>query len=366
MVLKGNLAGSLKGINLRKALVIFQFTVGLFLIIATITVFNQISFMRNQNLGFAKDQTLVIRAPRVRDAEYGAKFDAFKATLLQRTEIDKISHVTEVPGRQIYWDAGGIFKAEDDVTQSKNYQIIGVDYDFADLFELEFAAGRNFSRDFPADKDALILNETAVKQLGFDDSESAVGKEVNYWGQLYPVIGVLKDYHQQSLKVAYEPHIFRFVPHGRGPTGMISIALNGSNIKETVELIGKQYDEFFPGNPYNYFFLDDYFDQQYPSDELFGRVYGLFSLLAIIITALGIYGLSSYSIVQLTKQIAIRKVLGASVIGIMRLLTREFMILLVISYAIAWPIGYLGMKQWLENFAYRTDIGGEIFILAGI
>ena len=365
-VLKGSPAGSARGIMLRKVLVVFQFIVGVFLIIATLTVYQQLSFMRGQDLGFDMKQTLVVRAPRVRDSTYVTRAQSFRETLLQEAEIENICHVTEVPGRQIYWDAGAIYKASDDQNKGKNYQIVGIDYDFVDVFGLQFAAGRNFSKDFPADKDALILNETAVQWMGFTDPKSAVGQDVNYWGEIRPIIGVLKNYHQQSLKEAFEPHIFRFVPTGRGVRGMIALKLNTPDMKDVVQTVRRRYDEFFPGNPFDYFFLDQYYDQQYKSDELFGRVYSLFSLLAIIITALGIYGLSSFSIVQHTREIGIRKVLGASISSIMGLLTKEFMILLAVANVIAWPIAFFAMKKWLEGYAYRTDIGIGNFILGGV
>jgi putative ABC transport system permease protein len=364
-VLRGKLGSSAGGINLRKALVVFQFAVGLFLIIATFTVFRQISFMRDQDLGFEMKQTLVVKAPRVRDENYGTKFESFREILLQRTDIAKMSHSTEVPGRQIYWDAGAIRKAGSDISEGKNYQIVGIDYDFADMFELEFVAGRNFSKDFPSDKEALVLSETAVQFMGFDNPESAVGQKVDYWGDIFPIIGVLKDHHQQSLKKAFEPHIFRFMPYGRGKRGTIAMKLNTQDMSETLKAVGQRFDEFYPGNSFDYFFLDDYYNQQYRSDELFGRVYSLFSILAYIIIALGIYGLSSFSIAQLTKQIGIRKVLGASVSNIVRMLTKEFVILSVIANIIAWPIAYIAMNKWLETFAFRTNTGISIFILAG-
>ncbi|MCX6834056.1 MAG: ABC transporter permease, partial [candidate division Zixibacteria bacterium] len=319
-VMKGFLARAAHGFNLRKVLVVIQFAVAAGLIIATITVFRQMSFMRNQDLGFAIDQTLVVRMPRVRTAAtYGSSFESLKETLLQQGGIAKVCHVTEVPGRQIYWDNGGIYRVGQDQTEGKNYQIIGVDHDFADVLELQFVAGRNFSRDFPADEKALVLSETAVRQMGFKDAASAIGEQVNYWDEIFPIIGVVKDHHQQSLKVAYEPHIFRFMPYGRGSMGMITIKLRDGNISETVDKVRQRYNEFFPGNSFDYFFLDDYYNQQYAADVLFGRVYGLFTLLAIIIIVLGVYGLSSYSVTRLTKEIGIRKVLGATIPAIVGL-----------------------------------------------
>jgi putative ABC transport system permease protein len=364
-VMKGVFKKSLAGLSLRKVLVVFQFATGLVLIIATLIIYRQITFMRSQELGFNMDQMLVVTAPRVRGDDYAARFDTFKETLLQRVNIEKVSHVTEVPGKQIYWDAGGIHRAGSDLRESKNYHIVGVDYDFADVFDLELAAGRTFSRDFPSDKDALVLNEAAVPYMGFDDVESTIGQEVDYWGDIYPIIGVLRNYHQQSPKEAFTPHIYRFMPYGRGTMGMIAIQVSAANVKETIEAVRQDYDRSFPGNSFDYFFLDDYYNQQYQSDQLFARVCSLFSLLAVFMTALGTYGLSSFATTQLTKEIGIRKVLGASVPGIIRMLTREFTILLLIANIVAWPIAYFAMSQWLTGYAYRTAVGIEVFLVAG-
>lgn len=362
-VLRGKLGKSAKGINLRKSLVVFQFLVSFILITATVAVYKQISFMRDQELGFNMEQTLVFRAPRVRDKTYPSEFDSFKETLLQRADVEKICHVTEVPGRQIYWDAGAIMKLGEDVSKSKNYQIVGIDFDFADLFDLKFVAGRNFSIEFPADKDALIFNETAVQWMGFKDAESAIGQQVDYWGKIYTIVGVLKDYHQQSLKKAFEPHIFRFLPYGRDVRGMIAVKMNIKEIKETVDAVKQKYDKFFPGNPFDHFFLDDYYNQQYKSDQQFGRVFSLFSALAIIITALGIFGLSSFSVTQRIKEIGIRKVLGANVSKILLLLSWDFLILILVAFVISLLPAIFGVNKWLESFANRVSLNGWLFVL---
>ena len=362
-ILRGKLGNSARGFNLRKVLVTFQFAIALILTTATIAVFKQISFMRTQELGFDMEQILVFKAPRVRDDAYGSKFDSFKQMLLQRADISKICHVTEVPGRQIYWDNGGIMKLGQDVSQSKNYQIVGIDYDFADLFDLKFVAGRNFSREFPADKDALIFNETAVQWMGFPSTESAIGQQVDYWEKIYTIIGVLKDYRQQSPRQAFEPHIFRFLPYGRDVRGMIAVKINIKNVKETVSATQNLYMKFFPGNPFDYFFLDDYYNQQYQSDQKFGNVFSLFSVLAIIITALGILGLSSFSVAQRTKEIGIRKVLGASIPSVLFLLSRDVLKLLLVAFAVAViPTSY-GINKWLESFANKMNLNGWLFIV---
>ncbi|MCP5104535.1 MAG: ABC transporter permease, partial [bacterium] len=207
-VLKGKLGHSAGGINLRKILVVFQFIMALVLITGTLAVYRQLSFMKSGGLGFDMEHTLVVKAPRIRDKAFNEKCTTFKEEMVTHSDIKKISMVTEVPGRQIHWDNGAIRRAGESASKGKNYMIVGIDYDFVDVFGLQLAAGRNFSREFPGDKDALILNETGVKWMGFADAESAVGKQVDYWRKIYTIVGVLKDYHQESLKAAYEPQIF--------------------------------------------------------------------------------------------------------------------------------------------------------------
>jgi putative ABC transport system permease protein len=271
--------------------------------------------------------------------------------------------VTEVPGRQIIWDNGGIKRAGEDMSKGKNYQIVGVDYDFVEVFDLDILHGRNFSKDFPADKDALLLNETAVKWMGFNSSEEAIGEAVDYWGEIYPIIGVLADYHQQSLKESFEPHIYRLYPYGRPPWGLFAIKIGAQNIKETIQLVEQHYEAFFPGNPFEFFFLDDYFNQQYKSDELFGKVIGIFSFLAVLVTCLGIFGMSSFMAIQRTREIGIRKVLGATTRSILKLLMKEFLVLISVSLIIAWPLAFWGIQQWLNAFAYRMSWNFLLFLM---
>jgi putative ABC transport system permease protein len=361
-VLKGKLGNSAEGINLRKVLVVFQFVMALVLITCTMTVYRQLAFMKNQDLGFSLDRIIVIKAPRVRDASFDSKLQTFKEILLSDSNVNKFCVVTEVPGRQIYWDAGAIRRAGTDEGESKNYLIVGVDYDFVDLFDLKLVAGRNFSKEFPADKEALMLNETAANWLGFTDSRSAIGEKIDYWGDIYTVIGVLKDYHQQSLKMNFEPQIYRFLPQGRGVRGYFALQINMQNVKSTLKMIQERYSEFFPGNPFEYFFLDEYYNQQYQADELFGKVFGLFSFLVIFVTSLGILGLSSFMVMQRTKEIGIRKVLGAGVARILYLLIKDFLLLIVLSFIIAVPLSYFAMSRWLDSFATRMDLTTGLFL----
>ncbi len=362
-VLRGKLGNSAGGINLRKTLVVFQFLIALALITGTFSVYRQINYMKNQDLGFDIEDILVVKAPRIRDDSFGEKLITFKEELLKNADIKKLCLVSEVPGRQILWDNGGIRRRGEDTRKGKNYQIVGVDWDFVDVFAMKILHGRNFSREFPADKDALILNETGVKWMGFNSSEEAIGQQVDYWGQFYTIIGVIKDYHQESLKAAFEPHILRLMPHGWGVRGNFAIKINPQNVRDIVRLVQQRYEEFFPGNPFDYIFLEDYYNQQYIDDERFGKVVGIFSFLAVFVTILGIFGLSSFMVLQRTREIGIRKVLGATVPDILQLLTRDFLVLIFISFLLALPLSFLGIKEWLNSFAGRMDLSGWLFVI---
>ncbi len=360
--LRGKIGTSTKGISIRKSLVVFQYVMALALITSTLTVYSQINFMKNQALGFDIDQTLIVKAPRVKDEAFGEKIVTFKNVLLAKNEVNTICVVTEVPGKQIYWDAGGIRKAGEDANKGKNYQIVGVDYDFVDVFKVEFAAGRNFSKDHSSDQEALILNETAIHWMGFINPKEAVGQQVDYWGNIFTIIGVIKDYHQQSPKQAFEPHIFRLMPEGRHNLGLFAIKINTADINKTLTMVQEQYNVFFPGNPFDYFFLDTYFDQQYRADILFGRVFGIFGALAIFVTSIGVLGLIAFMVTQRTKEIGIRKVLGADIRQILHILTIEIVKLIIISFIVMIPIMYWGIDLWLQSFANRMELGYSLFI----
>ena len=355
-----------KGLNLRKGLIIFQFIMALVLLICTFTIYQQISFMLRQDLGFNSDQVMVFKSPRVRPENIEERFRQFKEILTQNAQIFSACHVTEVPGRQLYWDAGDIHKAGADETEGKNYQNVGVDYHFLDVFDVKMVAGRMFSPDFGADTSAIILNETAVQFMGWDNVETAVGGQVDYWGRILTIIGVMQNYHQQSPKAAYEPTLYLLRPIGRGVRGQFALKVQSDNMRETMQQIEQKYAEYFPGNPFEYFFLDDYFNWQYQSDELFGRVFTLFAFLALIITALGILGMSAFNVARRTKEIGIRKVLGSSVTRILYLLSKEYIKWVLIASLFAWPLAWLAMRGWLQGFATRVNIGLWTFVVSAL
>lgn len=359
-VLKGKVKTSRQGIFLRKSLVTFQFSASLFLLIGTLAVFHQIQYMRAQNLGLNIEQTLVINPPIIKtDSTFMRQMQAFKEELLRRSDIRAITASTVVPGQASDWNAGGIRLKGMDESKSEQYRIIGVDYDFLNTFDLKLVAGRNFSKEFGSDPKALIFNKKAVKQLGFDNPTEAIGKQVEFWGETYTLVGVTDNFHQQSLRDAYEPLILRLIPDVRG---FFSIKLASGQLNSTIGEVRSEWNRFFPGNPFEYSFLDERFNEQYRADQRFGQVFGLFTGLAILVACLGLFGLASFTTAQRTKEIGIRKVLGASVGEIVQMLYREFALLILIAFAVATPIAWFAVVQWLQGYAFRANLPWWLFV----
>jgi putative ABC transport system permease protein len=360
-VLKGKLGTTKQGSLLRKSLVVFQFTASLFLLIGTVTVYQQIQFMRNQSLGLNIDQTLVIPPPIVGiDSTFLQKITAFKQELQQQSTIKNITVSTSIPGEPVGWNAGGIKLVGQDEAKSKQYRVIGVDYDYINTYGLKLIAGRAFSKDFGSDKYSVIFNKKGVEQLGFTKPEDAIGKKIDFWGDQYTIEGVTENFHQQSLREAYEPLILRLIPD---VNGSISIKTSAANANQTINAVKVQWSKFFPGNTFEYFFLDDHFDQQYKADQRFGQVFTLFTSLAILVACLGLFGLASFTTLQRTKEIGIRKVLGASVTNILKLLFSEFAQLLFIAFVIAVPVAWFTTSNWLQSYAFRIDLHWTYFVL---
>ncbi|MBD2757023.1 ABC transporter permease [Spirosoma validum] len=360
-VLKGKVSTSRQGIVLRKSLVVFQFAASLFLLVGTLAVFHQIQFMRAQSLGLNIDQTLVINPPIVgTDSTYMRKMLAFKEELLRKSGIRSITASTVVPGQASDWNAGGIRLKGTDESKSKQYRVIGVDYDFLKTFDLKLLAGRNFAKEFGSDPKALIFNKMAAKQLGFDQPDQAIGKQVEFWGETFTLVGVTDNFHQQSLRDAYEPLIIRLIPDVRG---YFSIKLASSQINSSISDIRTEWNHFFPGNPFEYSFLDERFNEQYRADQRFGQVFGLFTGLAILVACLGLFGLASFTTAQRTKEIGIRKVLGASVSEIVQMLYREFAVLILIAFVVATPLAWYAISQWLQSYAFRSTIQWWLFAI---
>ncbi|MFC2112427.1 ABC transporter permease [Bacteroidota bacterium] len=348
------------GIGMRRILVIFQFATSIFLIAGTMTVFRQISYMKNYDLGVDIEDVLVLRGPSVNDSTYAETFNAFKSELTRQADIEMVTASTQVPGRQPQWNAGGIRRINEGSEESNQYRIIGFDFNFVDFYGLSILEGRNFSEDFGRNYETVLFNENSIDLMGFENYESAMGVPIFFWGDTFNIVGVVKNYHQEGLKVAQEPLIFRYFENA---TGYYSIKLNPENIQGAMTMVEEQWYDFFPQNPFEYFFLEDYYNEQYKNESQFGKVFGLFSFLAIFIACLGLFGLSSYTTLQRTREIGIRKVVGSSSGNAILLLIRYFMIQVLIAVPVGLGAGYYVMSQWIQNFAYRISIGWWFFVI---
>lgn len=360
-VLKGKMTATTGGSMLRKSLVVFQFAASLFLLIGTLAVYNQIQYMRKQSLGLDIDQTLVVYPPSVGvDSTYIQRITAFKQELARQSNIGNITVSTSIPGEPVGWNAGGIKLVGADESTQQQYRVIGVDYDYLEQYGLKVIAGRAFAKDFGSDEKSVIYNRKATELLGFTNPAEAVGKRIDFWGQQYTITGVVENFHQQSLREAFEPLILRLMPDA---SGYLSVKTSTAQSSATIAAVKTQWDKFFPGNTFDYFFLDDHFDQQYKADQRFGQVFGLFTTLAILVACMGLFGLASFTTLQRTKEIGIRKVLGASVSGILKLLYREFALLILLAFLVAAPIAWWSISKWMQGYAFRTNIQWTYFAL---
>ncbi len=367
--------GRLNGISgssyLREALVVFQFAASVALISGTFTVYRQLIYMRNQDLGINIDQTLVIKGPGVADSSYEKKLTSFKTELLKDPVIKAVTASTSIPGSKVAWNAGGIRRVSEDDTKSNQYRVIGVDYDFIGSYDLALISGRGFSKEYGSDASSVLFNEAAVKLMGFETPESAIGEEIFFWGNNYKIIGVLKNFHQESLKENYDALIFRFTP---GTRNFFSVRLsfrgqNGADsykqTQATIAAIKENWETFFPGNPFDYFFLSDHYNSQYHAEMQFRTIFEMFAFLAILIACLGLFGLSWFIIIQRTKEIGIRKVNGASPLRILILISYDYFKLVLLGIIIAAPAAWLFSVKWLAKYPYRVGFSWWLFLLSG-
>lgn len=364
-VLQGKLKRGAKSSILRIVLVSLQFTVSIVLIIGTLIVHKQLNYIRDSKLGYDKDHVMALR---IRNPETQKKYEAIKSELLRHPKILNASASSSLPlGQNMFSVHHAVGKPEDELIMLFG-QI--VDEDFMDTYKIEMAQGRNFSKEFPTDpEEAIIVNEAAVIKLGWQDNP--INKEIEKFTSLttrskHRIIGVVKDYHFQSLHEEIQPMIlYNAVPFG-GYYNRISVRVRPENIRETIGFIESKWTEFDSQYPLEYVFVDDQFDSLYRAEERLGQLFGYFTALAIVIGCLGLFGLTSFTAEQRTKEIGIRKVLGASVPSVIMLLVREFTKWVLLAVLIAWPIGYFVMKTWLQNFHYRISLGFDTFLLAAL
>jgi putative ABC transport system permease protein len=360
--LKGILRRDSQGFALRTVLVVFQFVISVILIFGTLVMSSQFNFMKNQHLGFTKEQKMVL--PLRGGISIRENYEAVKDQFSKHSSITGATTSSSIPGRPLSSFSISLV-GEDDAKVQDMYHLF-FDHGFIPDYEIEMVAGRAFQKDMSTDiRGAFLINEAAVTAFGWSNPEDALGKrlQTGFGGRINPIIGVTKNFHYRGLQTEVEPLIMEFQPD---IFRCITLTLNISNLKDTLAFIESQWKTLFPGKPYESLFLDADFDRQYLADEQVGRIFGIFTILGLVIACLGLLGLASYSAQSRTKEIGIRRVLGASVPGIVIMLSQQFTKWVLLANVIAWPAAYYIMSRWLKNFAYRTDINVLVLVISGL
>jgi len=354
-VLKGKLSSGSRGLSLRRGLIVFQFAVSIILIIATGIILSQVRFIRTTKLGFNKDQVLVLN---IKDKELRTRYEAIKAELSKNPSVLNVTASSGIPGRVAHnW----FFSTEglQEKKERPSMWVLMVDHDFIKSLGMEIVDGRDFSRSFTTDeKEAILLNESAVKKYGWG---SPLGRNIKTENKDGYVVGVVKDFHFKSFYQQIEPVMIYISPRY---FEFISVRVAADKIPETMAFIKKEWKELAPNRPLDYFFLDDDFDKVYRREERTGQIFGYFSIVAIFVACLGLFGLAAFTAEQRTKEIGVRKVLGATTSNIVTLLNKEFIKWVLVANLIAWPVSYYAMSRWLQSFAYRTSVGPGIFVFS--
>jgi putative ABC transport system permease protein len=360
-VLKGKLATGFKSGWLRSSLVVFQFTISIFLIVGTIVIYRQLNYIRSKNIGYNREQVLVLQNTNA----LGQQTRTFRDDILRMSGVENATMTGYLPTSG--WRSDNPLYPQADMDQKKavSMQVWYIDDRYIPTLGMQMAQGRNFSTQFPTDSAGVIINESAAKLLGFKD---LANKEL-YSMDDFPasnltrlkVIGIVKDFNFSSLRDQVTPLAFRFGTQ----RASIAARVNTKNMPALIAQLETKWKTMAPGQPFRYTFMDEDFNNLYHSEQRTGKIFISFAVLAIFIACLGLFGLVTYAAEQRTKEIGIRKVLGASVSNIVGMLSKDFLVLVAVSSLIAFPVAWWAMNKWLQDFAYRVDIGWWIFLLAG-
>ncbi|MEO0330918.1 MAG: ABC transporter permease [Bacteroidota bacterium] len=364
-VLKGKLRTASHGYHLQKGLVVFQFAATVVLITGMLGVYLQIDHLRNQNLGLDLEQKLVVQAPvleGVSDSTYQATIDNIRTVLLREPNVRGFTRSWSVPGVGLNESRDGIRPlGQDEQEGSYTHYILGIDTQYIPTFGMEILAGRAFSEG-GFHRNEVIINEEALEKLGFESPEQALGERLTYYtrsGNEHPtVIGVVKNFSHRSPKEPDLPTILEYSTYAN----YLTLDLSTKEVQTTSQSVEKIWRQLLPESPLSYFFLNDRYNQQYQADVQFGQVATLFAVLAILVACLGLFGLSSFTILQRTKEIGVRKVLGASLTEIVKLLSKSFIKLVLIACLLAYPLSYLSLQKWLLQYATRIELGWWMFL----
>jgi predicted permease len=352
----GKLQSGSGGYVLRRILVVSQFTATIVLIIGTIIMYRQLNYIRNKDLGLNREHVVAISM----NSELREAYRSFKNEIKQNPNVINVTAARRFPTNighmnPVYWEGKG---PEDYVTMTD----ASVDYDYFETFDMNIIQGRSFSEEYATDKENYVLNEEAAK---ITELKSPVGKMFSCWEDEGKIIGIVRNFHSRSLHSEIEPVIFT-LSQRHGSHSYIFVKIRPDDVPGTMALLEKKAAEFAPNNLFIYRFLDDAFDSQYRGDQRRGEIYKYFTFLAILISCLGLFGMASFTAEQRTKEIGIRKVLGASITNIMVMISKDFLLLVLVSNVIAWPIAYFLMERLLNNYAYRTNIALWIFLASGL
>lgn len=360
-VIKGKVERMTGGFSLRKVLVVFQFAASLILIAGTFAIYRQVVYMQNQDKGLTMEQMLIVKGPKVVEGE-GRK-DRLITLKRELSEIPGVRGVATsgaIPGGGYNWGTG-IRKDGAPRESELNGSIVWIDPDFVPTYGITVLAGRNFNPAIRSDMESVLINEASLKAYGLGDPEQALSERLILGGgDTVAILGVLKNYHWNSLKTEHTPWLFRADTISSHD---FSILLSGGSMNETISKVEAAYKDAFAGNPFDYRFLDDFFNSQYQAERQFAKIFSLFAALAIFIACLGLWGLASFTTTLKLKEIGIRKVLGASAASIVSLLSWQFFKLVLIASLIAIPLTWYGIDSWLSGFAFRTALAWDLFVV---
>ena len=353
-VLKGKSGGVPGGVWFRQSLIVFQFVAAIVLLCCTGAVYYQVDYMRGQDLGMNPDQVFVMHSPRsmIGNSQRASVFESFRERILRHPQIVSVGSSGAIPGKEFLYHREGIHAAGSEQGRHVSFDVASVDDGYLPTLEVTFLAGRNFERG-EADEHRVIANEAAIRALGFAVPADAIDAVIVMGDVHRRIAGVVEDVHYEGLQKEIRPllltygHDYEF--------GFFEAKLAGGDVRAAVEAIEAAWERTYPNDPFDYFFLDAFFDAQYEHDRRFGAIFGLFSLLAIFVAMLGLFGLVSFTTYQRSREIGIRKVMGAGVADIVGLVTRRFFALILVASVVALPLAYLAVRAWLDTFAYRVE-----------
>ncbi|MES1215877.1 MAG: FtsX-like permease family protein [Bacteroidota bacterium] len=350
-------------ISFRKVLVVAQFAIGIILIITTFIVFQQLHYIQSKSLGFDKDRIVTMNYTN----EVSKQYESFRTELLQNSAFKDVSRSSRIPSGRLLDNMGASAMNGDSLQPVvTDIKYVNTDYDFASTFGMQLASGRYFARNYGTDTLNYVLNQSAVKAIGWKTDEEAVGKGFKYGGVSGHIIGVLKDFHFESMHQPIVPMVFIMLPPSNTYFNNLSVKIGGGNTSAAMSAMERTWKKYFPETPFEYTFLDDNFDKLYQSEQRQATIFTSFACIAIFIACLGLFGLSAFAISQRVKEIGVRKVLGANTSTIVGLLSKDFLKLVAVAAIIAFPIAWYAMNSWLKDFAYRISIQWWVFIVAGL